>query len=300
MVAMSFSKKKRVQKTTIIRKESSLPDFLKKFLLNILLRKGQRCHSSDKKRFFLASATVEALMLFPIVVTFFFSFIWFIDAIRIHSTIGAIVNEVGSKMVSVSYPKAVILSGEEKESLIERVGTIVVSEEMVRIKVEKSNVYEHIENFVCLPSFGGSLDEISLLTTYNVKPFIGFPGFKGIRLSNRFYSKTFVGYKQPSESLEYVYVTKNSDVYHTHKNCSALKVSVTQVMEEGLKKARNKSGGKYYPCKNCENERNTGIYYISPYGNRYHKRADCENIKDEVYRVPLREVSDRRKCYLCK
>ena len=297
---MSFSGKKRVQKTTTIRKDSSLSDFFIRFLLKLSHRKGQRSHSPKENRRHSASATVEALMLFPIVVTFFFSFIWIIDVIRIHSTIGSIVNEVGSKMVSVSYTKSVILSNDEKESLIERVGTIVVSEEMVRIKVEKSNVYEHINYFVCLPSFGGQGDEISLLATYQVKPPINIPGFNGIRLANRFYSKTYVGYKAPSESTEYVYVTKNSDVYHTHRNCQALKVNATQVTEEGLKKARNKSGGKYYPCSDCEKEKSTGLYYISPYGNKYHKRANCENLNIEVYRVPLREVSERRKCYLCK
>ena len=297
---MSFSRTKLVQNTITQGKDSSLPAFKKELFLKVIYRRGQHYRSSRNRYQLSASATVEALMLFPIVVTFFFMFIWLIDVIRIHSTIEGIVNEVGCKMVSVSYPKSIVLSQGEHESLIERVGTMVVSEEMVRTMVEKSNVYSHIKNFICLPNFGTERDEISLLATYYVEPPIKLPGIRGFRMANRFYSKTFVGYVKPTEATEYVYVTKNSDVYHTHRNCSSLKASVKQVTEAGLKKARNKSGKKYYVCKECEKEKDTGIYYISPYGNKYHKRADCEKISIEVYRVPLREVEGRRKCYLCK
>ena len=253
-----------------------------------------------------ASATVEALLILPIAFTFIYTMMWILELLRIHSEVGAIVNEAGNKIVNYSYALDAVkdnVAGEDdltKENLLNLVGTVAYSEGYVKSLINKSEVGDKIERLTCLLSLTGNEDEIKIVATYYVKAPLKIFDFEGIYLTNSFYSKTFTGYSKLEGEDEYVYITHGSEVYHTSTDCTALKTTIESCLYSEIKEKRNKDGAKYYECEKCKKAENTGILYYTPYGNRYHYKSDCSELKINVYKIPISEKGERRQCYFCK
>lgn len=212
-------------------------------------------------------------MILPIVFTFLGSFFILISTIAIHSLIGTILYEEGNDYVSTIKPGAF-----SEIRIIERVNDSVAK--------------DYIENFSVFvwPLTKG--DEVTIEATYKIN---------GMYLKNRFYSKCFTGYeKSIEESVEYVYVTEDSNVYHSSLNCKSLKSSIRGVSFEDIEKERNEDSKKYYPCSKCGYEEHRAVAYVTPYGRKYHFRTDCPNLKITVYKIPKEEIGDRRKCSFCE
>lgn len=244
------------------------------------------------------SATVEALLILPVVFMFVLAFIWILDIIRIHSTIGGILNESGNELVGISYVFG--KSGEDVSTVIGVAGSLAYSEGYLRKRIEEDSVYEDISDLSVEMSKVGLDDEISLMAYYRVSPKIKIPGYDGMLLTNRFYSKCYTGYNRETENKEYVYITKGSEVYHTSLDCVGLKTTVQTVMFSEIEKKRNKDGSKYYACGKCAKDKAAGNVYVTPYGNKYHLNANCPNLSIHVYKVPIKEAEGRRKCFYCK
>lgn len=248
------------------------------------------------------SATVEALLILPIAFFFIYSMIWMIDVFRIHTEVGAIVNEAGNQMVEYSYPLNVIsekAGGEEKNQILSIAGSVAYNEIYVRGKIEDSDVADKIDKLICITGVEGEKDVVSITVNYYVTPYLEIPGFEGMYLTNSFYSKAFVGYERDENKEEYVYVTKGSSVYHTSKECSGIKTTIEAEYLDKIDECRNENGGKYYPCEKCGKEVGY-ICYVTPYGNRYHSDPTCKELKVNLYRIPISEIGGRRKCYFCK
>lgn len=260
-------------------------------------REGCRCYSQKEVK---GSGTVEALLIFPIVLMFFMAFVWLIDLYRVHSVIGATVNEVGYELVSFSYPGSLLgESDEEDNRIFEALGSIVISEGYLRTRVSECDAYDRISNLSCFLSHVGE-EEISLSVSYRVEPIIEIPGFSGFVLTNSFYSKGYTGFRNDSMEEGYVYVTRGSKVYHTSTECLALKRTVEEISIDRIDDMRNSDGSKYYECARCKTKGKPSVVYITPYGNRYHTSVECEDIKVKVYKLPIGEIGDRRKCYFCE
>ena len=105
--------------------------------------------------------------------------------------------------------------------------------------------------------------------------------------------------ERDNASQQKVYVTHSGSVYHTDPECSHLKVTVIPTTEEGVKKARNKSGHKYKKCPYC-GKTATGNYYIDPYGERWHTSLTCPSLKRSVNTVTLDECDHLRECADCR
>lgn len=281
-----------------LRKDSSLPEqtitnFNVSGRMSLLLFMNE----------FKGSATVEALLILPIMFSFAMFLIWIISAIGIHSRMGSILAKKGTEFVSYSYAfEKIALSDDEEETnaLLSKAGEFVLTEGILRTEYEKSDVYEHIKNLVC---FVGTLkddDGIDISVSYTVAPLIKIPGYEGILLTNRFYSKRYVGYQKPFQECEMVYITKESEVYHTQSDCRTLKTTIETVSFENLSKQRNTEGKKYYSCEKCRTGQTPEIVYITPYGISYHTYKECPGLTLDLYKIPLSEVGDRRKCLYCK
>ena len=90
---------------------------------------------------------------------------------------------------------------------------------------------------------------------------------------------------------EYVDVTRRGLKYHLSESCSYLNVHSRQVSYEELVNARNKNGGKYYPCERCRPS-HSGSVYITEDGGSYHSRKDCYSLRRTIRIVPLKEAID--------
>ena len=107
--------------------------------------------------------------------------------------------------------------------------------------------------------------------------------------------------KKPGEegSGETVFITKNAAVYHTSRDCTHLKLTVTKVTKEELPNKRSADRHKYYACEFCAEKRPMpDEVYISPEGDRYHINRDCIGLRRHVSEVSLDSI-DLPKCSRC-
>lgn len=272
---------------------------MKLTLMNSPMKRTSPVLFSMKKEL-KASATVEALMVIPIVFAFVYLFIWLLDVIRVHSMIGEIVNEAGRSIVAMSPIENVsgTLDMNDAEQLAASIGVSIITDVYLKEKIEKSSVGDEIRDVFCFMSSTES-DAVSIDVYYTVAPKLNLPGIKGMILTNAFYSKKYVGFSGETEITEYVYITKESKVYHTSNECSALKTTIQTLSYDSLDKARNTDKGKYYPCTKCVDGASSMVY-VTPHGNRYHNAADCPELRIHVYKIPIDEVGERRLCSYCK
>lgn len=112
------------------------------------------------------------------------------------------------------------------------------------------------------------------------------------------YEKGMDGRKQ-SGTEEYVYITKDSEVYHRDRECSHLSLSIRETSPEEIENLRNTSGGKYYSCEICRSSIGNGPLYITDDGDKYHNSLSCRGLKRAVTAIPISEVKNRRPCSRC-
>ena len=247
-----------------------------------------------------AAATVEALLILPVAYSFAMMLIWLIRLFGIHSEIGAILGDVGATYVENSYVYAVIGDDkEDKDGLSNICGSIITEGDLI-MRIKNSYAYNFVEDLYCGVNSFGTTDYVDMWADYRVLPPIKIPGFKGAGLHNRYYSKTFTGYTPDNSKEEMVYVTKESEVYHTQPDCTGLKTVIKEVPATTLRKARSKKGAKYYACEKCVRGKAEGNVYITPHGTRYHTKADCPELKLDIYKIPLSETGGKRKCFYCE
>lgn len=106
---------------------------------------------------------------------------------------------------------------------------------------------------------------------------------------------------EEEEEEAYVYVTKRGKVYHKSRECPYLDLSIRTVSADSLKRLRNKDGGKYRSCGSCKKSGNgrKQCYYVTDYGDCYHRDISCGGLKRIVYVISIRQVGDRRGCSKC-
>lgn len=245
-----------------------------------------------------ASATVEALMILPCVFMFMMAFAWIIDAFSIYARVDSIISENGCKCVEGSYAYEVIKNDFELENrLSDIVSSILLSEGIIKEEIKKRGMEERLNNLIVMCNI--TEEDIEIVVTYMLTPYIKIPGYKGLNLKNVFYSRVYSGAKKPEINEEYVYVAKDSEVYHTNDACKVLKLTVESISLEEIEERRSKDGSKYYPCTKCKGTNSEEKVYITPYGTRYHTSKECRELKRNVIKVPKSTVGGKRKCYFC-
>ena len=155
-------------------------------------------------------------------------------------------------------------------------------------------------------SFLEENDEIDLVVSYTTS--IPFPLFDFLRprFRERIHSRAFVGVdtraKDEEQEDEIVYVTPTGRVYHRDKNCTYLKLTVSQLLYGDVAHIRNSGGGKYQACHRCARGRTPGAdtpVWITNYGDRYHLSRSCSEIKRTIQEIWLSEVGSRTACSKC-
>ena len=113
-----------------------------------------------------------------------------------------------------------------------------------------------------------------------------------IRRTLEIKKKTFTGYGAEEDTEKYVYITPNESVYHVHRSCSHLSLSISEI-REGQK-------GSYQPCSFCGNEKtDRRTLYVSKTGNVYHSRRNCSGLKRTVRRAALSKLPGLTACQRC-
>lgn len=255
------------------------------------------------KRLSCGSVSIEAAAAFPVILLLFLSFFWALLLFWVHTEIEAKLYSIGNEVVACSYAYSEVFSKENLDSdLINEIVSVSFNQGYVVKKLKESPAGKWTKNLNAILSDIKTSDTVDISVTYFVKPIMTVPGFKGVWLTNHFYSKSYTGFSCSKEKdIEdvIVYITKTGSVYHTSLACSSIKSKVDMVSKNDISKVRNKDKAKYYPCKKCSSTDDGNVVYITEYGNRYHQSINCSELKVDVYGVKLSEVNGRRKCRLC-
>lgn len=98
---------------------------------------------------------------------------------------------------------------------------------------------------------------------------------------------------------QYVYITDDSDVYHTRRDCSHIRLTINEIDPSEVTNLRNDNGSRYRPCEICHAKLSDEKLYITPDGNRYHNSITCSGLKRTVRAVKIGDVRGRRPCKRC-
>lgn len=180
-----------------------------------------------------------------------------------------------------------------------RSGSKFINDDTLINKIKTENLLcKYLYDISCEMNTDFEENVISITVSFKVNPLIIIPGSDNAVLNSVFYSKGYNGKSVDDSNDEMVYITKDSEVYHTQKNCSALKTDIYKSKFSEIKAKRNLDKKKYYPCNKCKME-NVQIVYYTPYGRRYHADEKCSFLKTTIYTVRKTEIEGRKKCSFC-
>ncbi len=140
---------------------------------------------------------------------------------------------------------------------------------------------------------------IDAKVSYRVRFPISFFGVKSMAFSNgrrmhRWTGENGAGSKDGD--VEWVYVTPTGTVYHSSRDCTYLKLSITPVSSARL----GRDLGKYLPCALCVKGGKPGAtVYVTDEGDCYHNRINCSGLKRTVYMIRKDQAGTRRPCTRC-
>lgn len=256
-----------------------------------------------------ASMTVETALVLPLFCFFMIHMGSAIELMRLHGNLEVVLWDVG-RQIGI-YGELVETEADEdseKEDSGDRAGTVILSYTYVKNRIADQLGKEYLEQaplewgtdglqFVESKTEG---DTYEIIMTYAVSPLTEALGFRKFRMANRYYGHRWNGYEIPGaeDTGEYVYVTEDSEVYHTSRDCTHLRLSIRTV-------AKGEVPGRYRPCEKCTGEManshilENGIYYICAEGESYHSRRDCPGLKRTVYCIAKKKAEGYRECGRC-
>lgn len=152
---------------------------------------------------------------------------------------------------------------------------------------------------------GGAGDIVDIKLSCMVTTPVRTIGTDPFLIFGRYYGHLWNGYEIEGTSAELsqekiVYITEDSEVYHTTPACTHLRLSIRGVESSSIPDQRNISGGRYYPCEICASGDVPDFVYIGAQGDRYHYTDDCYTLMRSYTPVPLSEVElSHRPCSRC-
>lgn len=151
----------------------------------------------------------------------------------------------------------------------------------------------------------GENEEIKITATYYMRvPFVGFLNLR-CRFRQTVHTRAFVGVDdrsiQNKEECN-VYIAPTGSVYHKNKDCTYLKLTISEYLYEDVAALRNTSGEKYKPCEVCCSNhivQKNELVVITNYGDRYHITRGCSGIKRSISEISIKDVGNRSPCSKC-
>ncbi|MBO4280950.1 MAG: hypothetical protein J5872_03855 [Lachnospiraceae bacterium] len=271
------------------------------------------------------SLTVEAAFVVPLsffaVILFFNLFLFLQIQMRVQKEIASIGNElmpIGTILGTIQPEDgetASVLESAGVSGMFRRLGTESYLSCRMAEKVGGESWLKHIRNgekgfsFEGSEIYDGDMD-IRILVSYSFVLSDAFFGVGSIPVKQQVVARGFSGAgrqfaeaegEEEEEEKAHVYVTENGTVFHRLRECTYLKPDIRQVSPERLPDERNSSGAKYYACEYCGNKGNGSVYYITPYGTRYHTTVSCQELLRKVSELTEEEAVSRgyRPCSKC-
>ena len=99
-------------------------------------------------------------------------------------------------------------------------------------------------------------------------------------------------------SREYVYLTENQEVYHTHADCTHLNLCIMRTDMSAIGRMRNQYGSRYKPCPGFP-AGYSGDVYITAKGDYYYPSTDYGSLTRHVRIASLDDHTDLCLCSRC-
>lgn len=147
-------------------------------------------------------------------------------------------------------------------------------------------------------------DMVELVEVNKVESIISVMPFTTFYTKNNCYMRAWTGYDvemsgEVSTEEAVVYITETGTVYHRNRSCTYLNLSIEMIESTELTSYQNASGENYSACEICGDSGIGSLYYITEYGNRYHKNLSCSGLKRTITCIRISEVGDRIACSRC-
>ena len=143
---------------------------------------------------------------------------------------------------------------------------------------------------------------IEMVVHYRMEVPLKLLGDFGWNVTQSTRCRKWVGYDAAENAGdgEWVYVTPYGTSYHKDAGCAYLNPSVRAVKKDTIGDMRNDEGSKYDACRACKNRQTQSeYYYITDYGDVYHRALDCEGLKRTIYRIKADEAEAYGPCPKC-
>lgn len=256
------------------------------------------------------SVSTEAAIAIPVFLFCFLEIVSLLNYLSVYGGVLYAIKQAAEPVAIYAYAyEEYIETGQDISLGEEAVTALLFSEGYLDTQIRKhcsESLYEHTikggtQGIQLLGSqINRKKDCLDIVAHYTVKPMLDFAGTE-LFLTNRYYVKLWTGYST-EKSLDgetYVYVTENGNVYHLSDTCSYLRLRIRKTTAEQIEEERNASGGKYLPCSLCQEEKEGVYYYVTEYGEHYHKSLSCSGLKRTVRCVTKKEAGDMPACKKC-
>ena len=142
--------------------------------------------------------------------------------------------------------------------------------------------------------------EIHLQVSYLLNYPISILGRQGFYITQKRSARIWNGFDPVQNKMDesYVYVAEYGTVYHSSRYCAYIDPTIHSIKKDEIKSARNLSGSKYKKCPYCKGK--SDYYYITIWGDCYHRDIQCSALKRTIYRMTRKEAEEKYKgCSKC-
>lgn len=241
------------------------------------------------------SLTLEAAIVVPI---FFFAMLclaYLLEMMAVQTTVRNALYSVGKTVAQQAYVEQIVTPGELERRIVENVG---------EDRLERSMVLGGANGIDCKKTkCNWNTGVMELNVRYQVEIPILMFRIVPVTCEETLRIKGWTGYVPATEDetrKNTVYVTDTGIVYHQDADCTYLDMSICAVHIEKIEEIRNQSGGKYYACESCGNDKSDNeLRYITHYGTRYHTSLGCKKIKRNIYAISIEEAYGLGGCSKC-
>lgn len=287
-----------------------MPSFIRhqtndsKTIIPSLITFKKTIHMSKKRVFFPSpvrlkgSMALEGSMVLPIFLFFMMTVLLSLEAVRIQSNVQEALHQAGNE--SAFTQNRLEIQRGYKVDTAESIAAYIKKQKFPYLCVDKGEEGIVVRDYSSVDVNGF----IYLQVHYKLKPFIRWIPIGDIVFEDEYYSHAWTGFQgnedtdRNKEEDICVYITKTGSRYHTTCECTYLQVPIKAVSDEQIGEIRNASGRKYYPCERCRpNE--SGMFFVSEDGSRYHGRSDCASLKRTVYMISLSKAQGYIPCSKC-
>ncbi len=269
------------------------------------------------------SITLEASLIMPVIMLAFMAILQFMVMLDVQLSVQYSLYQQAMKTAGYSYLADTVeyyffedLDTEDYSELI-----TIAENGITELVIKQLMVNDLGDDFFDLPWIANGKDGMYVIITpwieegvidviiyYELMPVFNVFGLDAIPMTARVRYGKWTGITKAVNTeadnvaeSDVVYITKSGTVYHTYRDCTYIRVSLSSSKYSQVDSLRNAAGSKYYKCSTCCNQLTADTtVYVSKYGERYHQCQTCSKIYHNVTAVSMEEIGGRGLCTKCK